>query len=197
MVVETSDSVLTRPLQTPEPCHLTLRHRYTVENGGKPLARASWFGDQWLVLMILAGLCLPSDSHLDVPRSPVSAEGVCRRLVGCDSCCRACVRVAGCSWRPCPQGHGAMDGARPGEQRGWWGLRQMAAQVVARKSAEESLFELSLVIVSDGELACRKRGTWGGPWGPWPGTPVWRRAGAGRRPGRPAASCRQLCPQGA
>lgn len=45
------------------------------------------------------------------------AEGVCRRVVGCDSC-RAYVRVARCSWRPCPQGHGAVEGARPGEQQG-------------------------------------------------------------------------------
>lgn len=47
--------------------------------------------------------------------------------------------------------------ARPGEQRGRWGPRQMATQVVARKSAEESPFVLSLVIMSGGDLACRGR----------------------------------------
>lgn len=56
----------------------------------------------------------------------------------------------------------------------------MAAQVVARKSAEESLFELCLVIVSAGELACRGREALGeDTGGPWPGTPAWRRAGGG------------------
>ncbi|ELK19425.1 Lysine-specific demethylase 4B [Pteropus alecto] len=45
-----------------------------------------------------------------------------------------------------------MDGARRGERQSQGAPRQMATQVVARKSAEESLFELCLVIMSDGEL---------------------------------------------
>lgn len=63
MVVETS--VPTWPLQTPEPRHVTLRQRYTVEHGGRPLARASRLGDQWLLLMALAGLWLPSDTAIE------------------------------------------------------------------------------------------------------------------------------------
>lgn len=45
---------------------------------------------------------------------------------------------------------------------------------VTREATEESPFELSLVILDNGELVGRERGIWRGNWGLWPGRPMWK-----------------------